>query len=90
MSDDNNCKKQNGHKKPIEIKKYSDDDIDEELNEQNFDGENIEYQIEKMHIQLEKLRQTKRDLEDENENLDYKINNLKQIIKRIQEENDGI
>ncbi len=43
-----------------------------------------------MHIQLEKLRQTKRDLEDENENLDYKINNLKQIIKRIQEENDGI
>ena len=43
-----------------------------------------------MHITLEKLRQTKRDLENENENLDFKINNLKKIIKRIQDENDGI
>ena len=95
MSEDKNYhlneyKKQNSHKKPLEIKKFSNDDLDEEIDEQNFDGENIEYEIEKMHIQLEKLRQTKRDLEDENENLDFKINNLKQIIKRIQEENDGI
>jgi predicted RNase H-like nuclease (RuvC/YqgF family) len=54
------------------------------------DNENIENEIEKMHITLEKLRQTKRDLENENENLDFKINNLKRIIKRIQDENDGI
>ena len=53
-------------------------------------GGNIEFEIEKMHITLEKLRQTKRDLENENENLDFKINNLKKIIKRIQDENDGI
>ena len=93
MSEDNNClgnnnKKQNS-KKPIDNKKFVDEYSDEEKNEQKYD-ENIEYEIEKMHIQLEKLRQTKRDLENENGNLDLKINNLKKIIKRIQDENDGL
>ena len=84
----NSYKKVNSHKKPREfIKDDSDDDINEKIyiNEEN---KNIDLEIEKMHIQLEKLRQNKKDLENENENLDYKINNLKKIIKRIQEEED--
>ena len=98
MSEDNNKnnknstsnnKKQNNHKKPIDNKKFADDYSEDEIDEQNFD-ENIEFEIEKMHIQLEKLRQTKRDLVIENENLDFKISNLQKIIKRIQDENDGL
>ena len=82
MSEDNNKnnknstsnnKKQNNHKKPIDNKKFADDYSEDEIDEQNFD-ENIEFEIEKMHIQLEKLRQTKRDLENENENLDFTKN----------------
>ena len=60
------------------------------IKKKNYENDDIDSQIEKMHIQLEKLRQTKKDLENENENLDYKINNLKKIIKRIQEEEDWI
>ena len=87
----NGYKKANSHKKPKDNKKFSKDDSDEDINNKNFvndENKNIDYEIEKMHIQLEKLRQTKKDLENENENLDYKINNLKRIIKRIQEEDD--
>ena len=88
-NNNNNNKKPNNHKKPIDNKKFADDYSDEDMIEQNFD-ENIELEIEKMHILLEKLRQTKRDLENDNENLDFKISNLKKIIKRIQDENEGI
>ena len=89
-NDNNNSnKKPNNHKKPIDNKKFADESYDDDMIEQNFD-ENIEYEIEKMHILLEKLRQTKRDLENDNENLDCKIDNLKKIIKRIQDENEGI
>ncbi len=87
----NGYKKVNSHKKPKDNKKFAKDDSDDDINEKNFvneENKNIDYEIEKMHIQLEKLRQTKKDLENENENLDYKINNLKKIIKRIQEEDD--
>ena len=87
----NGYKKVNSHKKPKDNKKFAKDDSDDELNEKNYlndENINIDLEIEKMHIQLEKLRQTKNDLENENENLDCKINNLKKIIKRIQEEED--
>ena len=87
----NGYKKVNSHKKPKDNKKFAKDDSDDDINEKiytNEENKNIEVEIEKMHIQLEKLRQTKKDLENENENLDYKINNLKKIIKRIQEEED--
>ena len=87
----NGYKKVNSHKKPKDNKKFAKDDSDDDINEKiytNEENKNIEVEIEKMHIQLEKLRQTKKDLENEYENLDYKINNLKKIIKRIQEEED--
>ena len=87
----NGYKKINSHKKPKDNKKFAKDDSDDDINDINYvndDNKNIDLEIEKMHIQLEKLRQTKKDLENENENLDCKINNLKKIIKRIQEEDD--
>ena len=84
----NSYRKLNIHKKPKENKKFAKDDSADDIKEKNYENDDIDSQIEKMHIQLEKLRQTKKDLENENENLDYKINNLKKIIKRIQEEED--
>ena len=90
-NNNNGYKKMNCHKKPKDNKKFAKDDSDDDINDKNYpneDNKNIELEIEKMHIQLERLRQTKKDLENENENLDYKINNLKKIIKRIQDEDD--
>ena len=87
----NGFRKINSHKKPKDNKKFVNDDSNDDIKENNFlneENKNIDYEIEKMHIQLEKLRQTKKDLENENENLDYKINNLKKIIKRIEDEED--
>ena len=84
----NGYRKVNLHRKPKENKKFAKDDSDDDIKEKNYENDDIDSEIEKMHIQLEKLRQTKKDLENENENLDYKINNLKKIIKRIQEEED--
>ena len=87
----NGYRKVNSHKKPKDNKKFAKDDSDDDISDKNYpndENKNIDLEIEKMHIQLEKLRQTKKDLENENENLDYKINNLKKIIKRIQEEED--
>ena len=48
----------------------------------DFDSEVEMWEL--LNIQAEVIS----DLEKENENLDYKINNLKKIIQRIQEEED--
>ena len=89
LNNSGHIKKMNSHKKPKDNKKFENDDSDEDIQEKKIeDNKNIELQIEKMHIQLEKLRQTKKDLENDNEYLNYKINNLKKIIKRIQDEED--
>ena len=83
----NSSKKINSHKKPKDNKVFIYDDANEEIEaSKNLDPFATDLEIEKMHVQLEKLRQTKKDLENENENLDCKINDLKKIIKRIQDE----
>lgn len=83
----NSNKKINNHKKPKDNKVFIYDDANEEIEaSKNLDSFATDLEIEKMHVQLEKLRQTKKDLENENENLDCKINDLKKIIKRIQDE----
>ena len=79
-------KKINSRKKPKDNKVFIYDDNNDEIDANDILS--TEYEIEKMHVQLEKLRQTKKDLENENENLDCKINDLKKIIKRIQEEEE--
>lgn len=48
---------------------------------------NISDQIVKMRMKLEQLRHKKKSLENENENLDCKINDLRLIITRISNEN---
>ena len=80
-------KKINNHKKPKENKVFKYDDNNDDIDTNDFLSTDCE--IEKMHVKLEKMRQTKKDLENENENLDCKINDLKKIIKRIQEEEDN-
>lgn len=48
---------------------------------------NISDEIVKMRMKLEQLRQKKKSLENDNENLTCKINDLRMIIERISNEN---
>ena len=87
FTNNTSSKKINNHKKPKDNKVFIYDDTNEDIEaSKNMDSITTDLEIEKMHVQLEKLRQTKKDLENENENLDCKINDLKKIIKRIQDE----
>lgn len=58
-----------------------------ERNEDINSNENISDEIIKMRMKLEQLRQKKKSLENENENLTCKINDLRLIIDRISNEN---
>lgn len=57
------------------------------INEENLNAINISDEIVKMRMKLEQLRQKKKSLENDNENLTCKINDLRMIIERISNEN---
>lgn len=61
--------------------------FENERNEDINSNENISDEIIKMRMKLEQLRQKKKSLENENENLTCKINDLRLIIDRISNEN---
>ena len=54
---------------------------------ENLTEINISDEIVKMRMKLEQLRQKKKSLENDNENLTCKINDLRMIIERISNEN---
>ena len=54
---------------------------------ENITEINISDEIVKMRMKLEQLRQKKKSLENDNENLTCKINDLRMIIERISNEN---
>ena len=54
---------------------------------ENLTEINISDEIVKMRMKLEQLRQKKKSLENDNENLTCKINDLRMIIERIINEN---
>ena len=54
---------------------------------ENLTEINISDEIAKMRMKLEQLRQKKKSLENDNQNLTCKINDLRMIIERISNEN---
>jgi FtsZ-binding cell division protein ZapB len=54
----------------------------------NISPEMVSEQVILMRMKLEELREKKKSLESENENLGCKINDLRLIMERISKEND--